>query len=628
MTRRLSFFSAILPGVAEVRLESGAHVGAFVLDREIGRGGSAVVWAAWWRGREIALKIPHEDLDGRDKKRFQEEADLLARVAHDGVIEVLDSGTLPDGRPYLAMPLLAGEALSVRLERGKLGLKPALRLFSQLANAVVHLHEEGLVHRDIKPENVVYIEDEEKLVLLDFGIARELDRPPSTTTQANVVRGTPATMAPERFFGARATASSDVYELAVVLYAMVTGRMPWEDGTDPQARLFPKRPSEFGIELPNQLVDAIFEALSTRAESRPTARELLTKVRSALDAASQQVSLPERTTQDLPPIEPAPVSKAGSIKPPAVSDQSSGTTPAKSNRWLAVGVGALAVVGAVVGAGLGIRSAFFRPTAIEQAHDGLFNRALDDSKRLDITPTASASANPENTAPPDASASAAPNPQGAGITAQSAAAALGPPRFCERLAELYCTPEARKMPGGEDRCKARRAEVVHMKDLPASTQARGQASCRDAIPALERSLKTPQPSEAPEDAPFCKRVVAEYCAPAVKNSIGGDALCAGGKQGFGNLDSLSPADRAKKNEDCARMLPAVIASMKQHIQDFAPGSPAAKLYAPPPAPQGNGAKGGQCGNTVCGSAASCCSCRGQPICFSLAPGATCASICP
>src|SRR5262249_20716754 len=156
-----------------------------------------------------------DDLPERDRKHFLAEAELLSRISHPGVIEILDSGAFDDGRPYLVMPLLEGETLSTRLGRGRLDADLALRLFAQLAGAVAALHDAGIVHRDIKPENVMYLEDEERLVLLDFGIAREVDHPTSTTTRMNLVRGTPGCMAPERYFGVRASAASDVYELGV-----------------------------------------------------------------------------------------------------------------------------------------------------------------------------------------------------------------------------------------------------------------------------------------------------------------------------------------------------------------------------------------------------------------------------
>lgn len=101
-----------------------------------------------------------------------------------------------------------------RLASGTLSRERALDLFDQLATAVQVMHVSGLIHRDLKPENVMLVDGGKRAVLLDFGIAKAADAPPSTTTQAGLQRGTPAYMAPERFFGARATKCSDLYELA------------------------------------------------------------------------------------------------------------------------------------------------------------------------------------------------------------------------------------------------------------------------------------------------------------------------------------------------------------------------------------------------------------------------------
>src|SRR5688500_19869314 len=126
------------------------------------------------------------------------------------------------------MERLEGEPLASVLARGAMSLPSALGLFGELCAAVAALHDQGLVHRDLKPENV-FVVDGAHAVLLDFGIAKELEAPPGTTTSDGGVRGTPAYMAPERFFGQAAGIATDVYELAVTLYAMLAGRLPWDD---------------------------------------------------------------------------------------------------------------------------------------------------------------------------------------------------------------------------------------------------------------------------------------------------------------------------------------------------------------------------------------------------------------
>lgn len=280
-----------------------ARLGPFIIEREIGRGGSGVVFAARLEGRAVALKVPRDDLIEQDRQRFLREAALLARVAHPAIVEILGSGTFPDGRPYLAMPLLKGVPLSRRIDRGALPVEFAIELFTPLAEAVVHLHAMGIVHRDIKLENVFYIESEARLVLLDFGIAREIGRHPASTQTVAVFRGTPATMAPERLFGARATTSSDVFELSVLLFAMLTGTVPWGDSIDPKTRKAPRRPADFGVDLPGALSQAIMGALATEPLQRPTAAELLSRLvnTDSPRAVPAQRDPFARETQDLLP---------------------------------------------------------------------------------------------------------------------------------------------------------------------------------------------------------------------------------------------------------------------------------------------------------------------------------------
>ncbi len=284
------------------------RLGPFLVTSVLGTGGSAVVYAAERDGHPVALKVPHEDLSAKHQERFLHEAGMLARVRHPAIVEVLDAGRLPDGRPYLAMRRYDGETLAAYVgQHGPLDLHHALRLFDELADAVAALHDEDLVHRDVKPENVLLVDGAEHVVLLDLGIAKDLDAPASTTTQAGIAKGTPAVMAPERFFGATASVRSDVYELALVLYVMLVGRCPWSDTGDAASRLNPALPSELGIELPSALSEQLMRALSTRPEVRPSnARELAACVR---EAAVTTEMAPPRVTDAIACAPPSP--KAG-----------------------------------------------------------------------------------------------------------------------------------------------------------------------------------------------------------------------------------------------------------------------------------------------------------------------------
>src|SRR5688572_9164617 len=322
MVRRMSDAGSNEPALT-------GQLGDFAVSGVLGSGGSGVVLDARWGHREVALKVLHPTLIATERERTQffEEARRLQDISHPGVVKVLASGELPDGRPYLAMEKLAGPTLAARLAAGALPLPRALALFDQLAGAVQALHDRGLVHRDLKPENVVLVEDgaTAHAVLLDFGIAKQLAAPASTTTQDGGVRGTPAYMAPERFFGQPATIATDVYELAVTLYAMLAGNLPWADCGDPEVRL---NPASLGDAVPEAVDVEIRRALSTRAQNRPgSARELAAAVFAA--AGMPAPSAARTTTQvplDLASRPPAWFEKSAATRT-RDSSENKGTTP-------------------------------------------------------------------------------------------------------------------------------------------------------------------------------------------------------------------------------------------------------------------------------------------------------------
>jgi len=259
--------------------------GEFEILRILGEGGSSVVYAARRNGIEIALKVLREDiqLTESERRRFLAEADQLAKLSHPGVIHVLDAGTLPDGRPFLALPLLHGETLAARIAREPMPVAVALAHFYTAAEAVTALHRAGLLHRDLKPENFFLDEDEGRLVLLDFGIARDSEASASTATQQGQVRGTPAYMAPERFFGVAASEPSEVYELAATLHMMLAGHLPWENAADLDARLDPK----LSPAITASIAAVLQGALAVRAEARPqTVAALVTALRDDSEPAS------------------------------------------------------------------------------------------------------------------------------------------------------------------------------------------------------------------------------------------------------------------------------------------------------------------------------------------------------
>jgi serine/threonine protein kinase len=311
----------------DVSVAGKQRLGDFLLEQVIGEGGSGHVYAARWGHRRVALKVLHKSLltSAGERERFLDEARKLADIHHPAVVKILGFGQFDDERPYLVMELLEGESLAHRLVRKKMALAHTLSVFEQLTEALSALHQQGLVHRDIKPENIFLVRDGQYAVLLDFGIAKAEDAPMSTVTREGGIRGTPAYMAPERFFGHAASVRSDIYELGVVLYAMLVGRLPWDDACDPVGRLNPKRPSELGVELSGDLEVEVLQALSTRAEVRPSSVEEFAQ---RIKRAVAGVKIPRRRTADMPITHQAVVSETGPTQTVAAVDK--GAAPSAS----------------------------------------------------------------------------------------------------------------------------------------------------------------------------------------------------------------------------------------------------------------------------------------------------------
>ncbi|HHH31233.1 MAG TPA: serine/threonine protein kinase, partial [Polyangiaceae bacterium] len=291
--------------------DEGGQLGDFRIRGVLGEGGGGVVYAADGPDGVIALKVPHpeRELTERDRHRFLAEAAMMSKVSHPAIVDVLASGTLPDGRPFVAMPRLTGRTVADRVsEDGPFDLDTALFLIEQLADATMALHEADLLHRDLKAENVFLVGDDDAVKLLDFGIAKDRKAPARHTT-TGMVRGTPATMAPERFFGSEATEQSDVYELAVVFYVMVVGRLPWAgEETDVAARANPMPPHVARSTLSYAVSEVVLGALATRPEQRPrTPRDFVDALRAAAAEPARPMSNATVTSDHLRHlIEPMP----------------------------------------------------------------------------------------------------------------------------------------------------------------------------------------------------------------------------------------------------------------------------------------------------------------------------------
>lgn len=212
---------------------SGTLIDRYRLIEEVGRGGMAVVYRAERADGEfeqqVALKLIRRGIDTDDVvRRFERERQILARIQHPNIARLLDGGTSADGRPFLVMELVDGEPIDRYCDRHNLTVARRLELFLHVADAVAHAHRKLVVHRDIKPSNIL-VDSNGDVKLLDFGIARVLgadtDAEQLTRTRQRLL--TPAFASPEQIRGDAVTTSSDVYQLGVLLYLMLTGRLPY-----------------------------------------------------------------------------------------------------------------------------------------------------------------------------------------------------------------------------------------------------------------------------------------------------------------------------------------------------------------------------------------------------------------
>ena len=269
---------------------SGLFAGRYAVEREIGRGATAVVYLArdLETTQSVALKILRDALiESKTVPQFLREIDLHRGLTHPSIVPVLDSGTA-DGRPYIVHPYLDGGTLRTLLARDRqLPYRDVIAIGTSVAEALAHAHRAGLVHRDVKPENILFSGGQAHLS--DFGIARALERMTGdATTTTGVIRGTPAYVSPEQAAGqVEFDGRSDVYSLGCVLYEMVAGVQPFV-GPTPQSVIVQRisfRPTpvaQFRDTVPPDLEAIIERAMMLAPADRyQSAGEMLTALQSA-----------------------------------------------------------------------------------------------------------------------------------------------------------------------------------------------------------------------------------------------------------------------------------------------------------------------------------------------------------
>jgi len=283
--------------------------------KKLGEGGMGQVYLAEHvkMGRRSAIKVMNPSMthDPDAVARFNREAANASRITHPNVCAVYDFGETPDGLIYLAMEFIEGEPLTDLIEReGALKVPRAVRIFQQTADALQAAHDLGIVHRDLKPDNIMLARGRDGadiVKVVDFGIAKAVggDEAGQKVTKTGLVVGTPEFMSPEQLSGDKLDGRSDLYSLALVLYRMLTGRLPFEASTvqetmikrltDEPTRLAAARPD---LSFPPGLQKVMDRALArTPGERYQSVSEFAADVGRVVGSAPAAVADTEGKTQ-------------------------------------------------------------------------------------------------------------------------------------------------------------------------------------------------------------------------------------------------------------------------------------------------------------------------------------------
>ena len=262
----------------------GVKAGPWQVERELGRGGMGAVYAVVHEeiGKRAALKVVHQRLlgPGFNCDRMLLEAKVVNQVGHPNIVDIFETGRLPDNRPYIVMERLEGQPLSFRADEGKILPDQVIAILLQVCDALIASHAAGVIHRDLKLDNVFLVDNPDdpatpRIKLLDWGIAKVMDPEPHRTVRHTIegqLVGTPQYLSPEQARGGDVSPQSDVYSLGVMAYELFLEQLPFEAETSAEImamhlRATPPPPRDLWPDIPPQL-----EHLILFVERLPDAR--------------------------------------------------------------------------------------------------------------------------------------------------------------------------------------------------------------------------------------------------------------------------------------------------------------------------------------------------------------------
>lgn len=260
-------------------------------------------------GKRAALKVMHDFLaTGVTAERIKLEARVVNRVGHPNIVDIFETGSLDDGRPYIVMERLDGTSLGALAYEARLMPDRAVDFLIQICDALIAAHAAGVIHRDLKLDNVFVLQPDEtgveKVKLLDWGIAKEVTSDARHTVDGQLV-GTPQYLSPEQARGAELTPATDIYSLGVMAFELFLEQLPFEAETAAEIMVMhlreePPVPSELWPDIPKALEVLLLAMLAKKPEDRPSLETIaatLLHVKAELDSrrAEPKVVIPRHT---------------------------------------------------------------------------------------------------------------------------------------------------------------------------------------------------------------------------------------------------------------------------------------------------------------------------------------------